>query len=158
MHVDSPAGLAMSALRLPVCAGSKCPSPGVGSWSTACKVPHARGVSQQQKNQPEARVLRPLFHEEVGSREISDDPRGRRGALGREHVAAHVPEGPASRVPVPGACLAPPSGDSPGLVDVSPLELRVLGRWHLAPKADQVFYVSASAPEMAFAEPSVSNF
>lgn len=112
VHVDSLLGARRECSAASGVCREKVPDPRERSSRTACaEVPHARDASEQRRNLVQRAGAATGFHEAVGSREISGDPRGRTGVRGREHVSAHVPEGPAAQVPVRGACLAPPSAD-----------------------------------------------
>ena len=87
--------------------------------------------------------------EEGGSRGIS-------GVLGRETPGAHEPEAPCSRLLV--LSLAHATWEA----NLSPrrlLALRIqrLRRWHLVPKADQVFHIYNSPLGLAFLQSSISD-
>lgn len=135
VHVDTLLGARRECSAASGVCREKVPDPRERSSRTACaEVPHARDASEQRRNPAQragAATARPR-----GSR-ISRDLRGSTGPHGSSGTGTRVcaragrPGGAGS-----GARRLPRAAvrGSAGLVDVSPLKLRVLARWHLVPE------------------------
>lgn len=127
-------GPAASTLRLPVCAGRKCRTLGRGARGQPAPRCPTPGMRQNSGGIPSnARVPTALPRGSRISRDLegSTGPHGSSGTGTRVCARAGRPGGAGS-----GARRLPRAAvrGSAGLVDVSPLKLRVLARWHLVPE------------------------